>query len=225
MMGVADFPMDIFEAFSNRRSDFSNPENSTSSSASRASSKPNLVREESNLSRATTSTRQSFVPDPPNTSRTSSEHGINRPSTANSRQGGITPSTLFGGLDDGTASTTSVTNQAGTSNVDEEQPSRPLLPKLSQKDDASQLSPTSSSDNVQPVSLESALGAGKGIGRIVGAGLKSPMDFTLNLAKGFHNAPKLYGDESVRKADRVTGLNSGLRAAGKVQYVTTICVV
>ncbi len=60
------------------------------------------------------------------------------------------------------------------------------------------------------------MGAGKSIKHIVGAGLKSPMDFTLSLARGFHNAPKLYGDESVRQADKVTGLQSGLKAAGKV---------
>ena len=66
------------------------------------------------------------------------------------------------------------------------------------------------------ITLESAIGAGKGIGRIVDAGLKSPMDFTLSLAKGFHNAPKLYGDSSVRPHDRITGFQSGLRAAGKV---------
>ena len=66
------------------------------------------------------------------------------------------------------------------------------------------------------ISLDAALGAGKSIKQIVGAGLKSPMDFTLGLARGFHNAPKLYGDESVRQADKVTGLQSGLKAAGKV---------
>lgn len=66
------------------------------------------------------------------------------------------------------------------------------------------------------ISLEAALGAGKGIGRIVGTGLKSPMDFTLNLARGFHNAPKLYGDKSVRQPDKITGFHSGLKAAGKV---------
>lgn len=65
------------------------------------------------------------------------------------------------------------------------------------------------------ISLDAALGAGKSIKQIVGAGLKSPMDFTLSLARGFHNAPKLYGDESVRQADKVTGLQSGLKAAGK----------
>ena len=75
------------------------------------------------------------------------------------------------------------------------------------------------SGNFQPgqISLDAALGASKGIGRIVGTGLKSPMDFTLSLARGFHNAPKLYGDESVRQADKITGIQSGLKAAGKVR--------
>ncbi|KAI9648613.1 hypothetical protein NHQ30_003251 [Ciborinia camelliae] len=64
-------------------------------------------------------------------------------------------------------------------------------------------------------SKENAMGAGKGISRIIGAGLKSPMDFTLGLARGFHNAPKLYGDDTVRPQTKVTDLQSGLKAAGK----------
>lgn len=77
------------------------------------------------------------------------------------------------------------------------------------------------------------IGAGKGVSRIVGAGLKchfllptlhdiwektdsltAPMEFSLGLAQGFHNAPKLYGDD-VRPAHKVTGFGSGLKAAGK----------
>ena len=65
------------------------------------------------------------------------------------------------------------------------------------------------------LTLENATGAAKGISRIVGAGLKSPMDFTLGLARGFHNAPKLYGDDTVRPQGKVTDLQSGLKAAGK----------
>ena len=65
------------------------------------------------------------------------------------------------------------------------------------------------------LTLESAIGAGKGVSRIVGAGLKSPMDFTLGLARGFHNAPKLYGDDTVRPSEKVTDFQSGLKAAGK----------
>ena len=65
-------------------------------------------------------------------------------------------------------------------------------------------------------SVDIALGATKGIGKIAGEGLKSPMTFTLGLAKGFRNAPKLYGDDTVREADKITGVRSGLKTAGKV---------
>lgn len=66
------------------------------------------------------------------------------------------------------------------------------------------------------INLDNALiGPGKGILRMVGAGVKSPMNFTLGLAKGFHNAPKLYGDDTVRKSEKVTGIASGLKVAGK----------
>jgi hypothetical protein len=66
------------------------------------------------------------------------------------------------------------------------------------------------------MTLENAGRASKGISRIVGAGLKSPMDFTLGIARGFHNAPKLYGDDTVRPQEKVTDFQSGLKAAGKV---------
>lgn len=65
------------------------------------------------------------------------------------------------------------------------------------------------------VNLESWLGAGKGAGRIAGAVMKSPLDFTLALAQGFHNAPLLYGDTTVRKQEKITGMGSGLKVAGK----------
>lgn len=45
--------------------------------------------------------------------------------------------------------------------------------------------------------------------------MKAPMDFSVNMAKGFHNAPRLYGDDTVRKSERVVDFKSGLAAAGK----------
>ncbi|EME46412.1 glycosyltransferase family 1 protein [Dothistroma septosporum NZE10] len=63
--------------------------------------------------------------------------------------------------------------------------------------------------------MQTATDTGKGVNRIIGAGLKSPMDFTMNLSKGFRNAPKLYGDTTVRPSEKVTDLKSGLRAATK----------
>ena len=43
-----------------------------------------------------------------------------------------------------------------------------------------------------------------------------PMDLTLNLSRGFHNAPKLYHDRMVKTNRKVVGMRSGLKAAGGV---------
>jgi hypothetical protein len=42
------------------------------------------------------------------------------------------------------------------------------------------------------------------------------MDITHNVARGFHNLPKMYGDETVRPLEKVTDVQSGFQAAGKV---------
>ena len=59
-------------------------------------------------------------------------------------------------------------------------------------------------------------GPGKTVGRFLGGALRSPMDLTLTLARGFNNAPKLYGDTTVRRPDKITDLQSGIKMAGKV---------
>lgn len=46
-----------------------------------------------------------------------------------------------------------------------------------------------------------------------GAIVKAPMDISLAVAQGFHNAPRLYGDETVRRPVRITGIHSGLVAS------------
>ncbi|KAL0264499.1 hypothetical protein SLS55_000449 [Diplodia seriata] len=63
-------------------------------------------------------------------------------------------------------------------------------------------------------SVESALQSGKGVSRIVGAGMKVPMDVMLGLQRGFHNTSKLYGEEP-RQVEKVTGFSSGVKVAGK----------
>ena len=93
--------------------------------------------------------------------------------------------------------------------------SRNNSPNRSQSNIGRSASPCPTGQQVQQVGLDSILGAAKASGKIVKTGMKSPMDFTMSLAQGFHNAPKLYGDTTVRKQDRVTDLSSGLRAAGK----------
>ncbi|RDA95504.1 hypothetical protein CP533_5459 [Ophiocordyceps camponoti-saundersi (nom. inval.)] len=67
----------------------------------------------------------------------------------------------------------------------------------------------------QGVSVETAVDAGRGVGRVVSTGVKSPMNFCLGLAKGFRNVPRLYNDDTVRPIEKVTDLSSGIRVASK----------
>ena len=59
-------------------------------------------------------------------------------------------------------------------------------------------------------------GPGKVLGNFIGGAVRSPMELTLTLARGFHNAPKIYGDTTVRQPDKITDLQTGLKMAGKV---------
>ncbi|KAK2868062.1 hypothetical protein FQN49_003197 [Arthroderma sp. PD_2] len=63
--------------------------------------------------------------------------------------------------------------------------------------------------------MENVMATGYATTNLVGIGLRSPMHLALGIAKGFHDAPKLYGDSSVREWEEVTDFQSGLRAAGK----------
>ena len=61
----------------------------------------------------------------------------------------------------------------------------------------------------------------KGLTRIASATAKLPMDLTLAVAEGLHNAPKIYGDRTVRQMPKVTGMGSGVKAAGKVRELAS----
>ena len=68
-----------------------------------------------------------------------------------------------------------------------------------------------------------AKGTGKGLGKIVGAGFKAPMTFTHGLTRGFHNVPKLYG-EDVREYENVVDIKSGLTVSAKVRsLINPVC--
>ncbi|KAF6807292.1 udp-transferase [Colletotrichum sojae] len=56
---------------------------------------------------------------------------------------------------------------------------------------------------------------GEGFGKTAQAIARAPVDLSMALAQGFHNAPRLYGDDTVRRPPRVTGIRSGLKAAGR----------
>ncbi|PTB34733.1 uncharacterized protein TrAFT101_006377 [Trichoderma asperellum] len=45
-----------------------------------------------------------------------------------------------------------------------------------------------------------------------------PTNLTLSLSRGFHNAPRLYHDDTVHSIPKVMEIKSGLRAAGKEMY-------
>ncbi|CAF9930501.1 MAG: hypothetical protein ALECFALPRED_004617 [Alectoria fallacina] len=67
---------------------------------------------------------------------------------------------------------------------------------------------------VQNLAQDLAEDTGHGFAETGGALAKAPMDLSLAIAQGFHNAPRLYGDDTVRTPPRISGFQSGLRAAG-----------
>jgi hypothetical protein len=60
------------------------------------------------------------------------------------------------------------------------------------------------------------IGTYKGCRKIVDTVVKSPMTYTHSLTRGFHNTPKLYG-EQLRPREEVVDLRSGLVVGGKVR--------
>ncbi|KAL1836887.1 hypothetical protein VTJ49DRAFT_4529 [Mycothermus thermophilus] len=79
-------------------------------------------------------------------------------------------------------------------------------------------SPTPTSSDSGPAKSSNigvAVAAGKGVGRIASASVKFYTNTCLGLARGFRNAPKLYNDDTVRPVEKVTGLASGFKVAGK----------
>lgn len=104
----------------------------------------------------------------------------------------------------GTDAASIVTSSAATTASGSSRPAPPKRQSFSRRDS----SPVG-------MSIDAAVGAGKSVGKIVSTGVKSPMNFCLGLAKGFRNVPTLYNDETVRPVEKVTGIGSGLKVAGK----------
>jgi len=65
------------------------------------------------------------------------------------------------------------------------------------EDDESELS----DDPEANVAEEMAYNMGSGLGKTAEAIARAPMDLSLAIAQGFHNAPRLYGDSTVRRYD------------------------
>ena len=60
------------------------------------------------------------------------------------------------------------------------------------------------------------MGTLKGITRILKASARAPGNFAAGMGQGAHNAPRLWGDKTVRLQEPVTGIVSGILAGGKV---------
>jgi hypothetical protein len=209
-MGVADFPVEIFRAFKSK-SDRNAGKKASTAEASGAGTP--VTRNDSQL---TLSDSRDITPKV-------SFDGMSDATAVDSESMSLESSERLGIFSTGGNSPLSSTTSLGQDNSVRRAPSGNLS-RSSSNDRKSDPNTSSTAGESQErerskVTLSSAIGASKGVSRIVGAGLKSPMDFTLGLARGFHNAPKLYGDDTVRPTERVTGFQSGLKAAGKVWHL------
>ena len=221
MMGIADLPIELLRALRIKPSENSSIEASTQAPSQSATS----VGDKSSLN--TASLASSSVEDVVGSPSSSQTSLISPSATASAPK---PPSISSQRLDEGRPSSPATSSLSSKQHADPPvsgpnhrksmgqilggSRSRSASREGSSLD--SSVHRSSSATQAGHISLEAAVGGGKGIGRFIGAGIKSPMDFTLGLARGFHNAPKLYGDETVRRPDKVTGIQSGLKAAGKV---------
>ena len=223
MMGVADLPVEILRALHIK------PSHPTAETHSHTASRSSLSDAQSDSQRPssmlTTSTENAAL------SPSSSQSSLTSPSMTpgNPESTSISSQSLDGARSNTNKEPSSLSKQQSAGSARSwsrgmsmaqtmgERKSRSRSRSRSRSSFDKSTNRSLSESRSENISLDSAVGAGKGLGRIVGAGLKSPMDFTLSLARGFHNAPKLYGDDMVRHPDKVTGIRTGLKAAGKVQ--------
>ncbi|KAI5458067.1 hypothetical protein BGZ63DRAFT_474529 [Mariannaea sp. PMI_226] len=193
-MAIADMPRDVFKSYKK-------------------------VRESSTVSASETQT----VPNPPPLAEGSSLEAAPLTTEPENAKPALTQ---LNNSSDSTLSETATSSTLPTSNSNMSQPS--LAPSERSTTSASFSAATSRlrrgtgplfkmddlSDSNR-VRLEAAVGTGRGVGRIVSTGVKSPMNFCLGLAKGFRNIPKLYNDDTVRPVEKVTDLSTGIKVAGK----------
>ncbi|KAL3421045.1 glycosyltransferase family 28 domain-containing protein [Phlyctema vagabunda] len=91
----------------------------------------------------------------------------------------------------------------------------PLSPQHEVDESATDNDSILSRNPEEHIAGEVAQDVGLGIGQTAEAIARAPMDLSIAVAQGFHNAPRLYGDTTVRRPTRITGIQSGLKAAGE----------
>lgn len=107
-----------------------------------------------------------------------------------------------------------------TTNIGSSSMSDTLPGQLSPKQDGASRSRVrswneSSSGKDHDMLRQTGVHTSKGFGRIVKAAVQSPMDLSMSITEGFHNAPKLWGDDTVRPQQQVNDFKSGAKAVGK----------
>jgi hypothetical protein len=218
-MGIADFPVEIFKAFKAKPKESKDASLSTGPGGS--SSPKSVSRRQSitDLTGDATSQEVSGLPSDATPTQSSASTVSDPTPTPSSDSERLVHSTS-------TPPTSATTSSSGPRGSSLKQALRGTMSRSrsqsrDRKPGSRSGSPAGQKKEFDPsnLTLESAIGASKGIQRIVSAGLKSPMDFTMGLARGFHNAPKLYGDDTVRPQEKVTDFQSGLKAAGKVRFL------
>ncbi|KAF2633110.1 glycosyltransferase family 1 protein [Macroventuria anomochaeta] len=82
---------------------------------------------------------------------------------------------------------------------------------LSRSRSRHEFSPSKDPDMLRPTGVHMS----KGAGRFVKAIVQGPVDISVNLTRGMHNIPKLWGDDTMRPQERVTDFRSGVKAVGR----------
>ena len=100
-------------------------------------------------------------------------------------------------------------NGAASSADREDQQGRPTAVRQ----DTTATTSTLSGQEAEPLPRQLLDDFSSGVKRSGAALLTMPNDFSLAIAQGFHNAPRLYGDATVRQPVRIKGVKSGCRAA------------
>ncbi|KAG7134421.1 Sterol 3-beta-glucosyltransferase UGT80B1 like protein [Verticillium longisporum] len=95
-----------------------------------------------------------------------------------------------------------------------EEKETPKRPSAQGRDTTNTMSSAETASTMENPVEEYAGDIGSGLEKSGKALAKAPVDLSMAIAQGFHNAPRLYGDDTVRRPTRVTGMRSGLKAAG-----------
>jgi UDP:flavonoid glycosyltransferase YjiC (YdhE family) len=71
--------------------------------------------------------------------------------------------------------------------------------------------PSKAPDMLRPTGVHMS----KGAGHFIKALVQGPVDISVNLTRGMHNIPKMWGDKTVRPQERVNDFKSGMKAVGR----------